>query len=91
MAINQTKITPAISFKNIFSTWGITCGDIPRSNPALDVQKTERGHTNKGTHKDKREGQRKSVQEQLRPLEAWFVLVGHFARVHKFDCRRLVV
>lgn len=70
MAINQTKITPAISFKNIFSTWRITCGDIHRSNLALDVKKTERDHTNKGTHTDKQEGQRKQVQEQLKPLEA---------------------
>ena len=49
MAINQTKITPIINLKNIFSTMAINDGDIHRSNLALDEQKMEMGHTNKGT------------------------------------------
>ena len=91
MAINQIKITLTINLKNIFSIMLINDGDTHRSSQVLDVKKMEMGHTNKGTHTDKREGQRKQVKEQLRPLEAWFVQVGHFARVHKFDCRQLVV
>jgi hypothetical protein len=91
MAINQTKITPIINLKNIFSTMAINDGDIHRSNLALDEQKMEMGHTNKGTHTDKREDQRKQVQEQLKPLEAWFVQTGHFERVRNFDSRQLAV
>ena len=70
MAINQIKITLTINLKNIFSIMLINDGDTHRSSQVLDVKKMEMGHTNKGTHTDKREGQRKQVQEQLRPLEA---------------------